>query len=552
MNDADRLQELIDGHLDDTLDAAARAELDRRLAADPEAARRFVRAARQDNALYLYYHRLSAEALAAAAFAQAARAAETAPAPAVAAREEREAAVRAPPAARPRWTRVVDHLWGPLGAVLAHAALLLILIRWVVLPITRPTAPVEIAMQTAEPLTLDTPSGAKAPRFAPAVGLPPLEAPTVGVTAPDVMPDVAEPPSLAQPPEAIAARPGRLWGEPEWMRGRRPPEREARLARYAPEWLARTEPALDGAIRWLLAVRREDGLWSAPGVGTADPALTATVIAAFLARGEPLTGVQDAISWLIDIQQPDGVIASINELDAQGVAACALIEAYARAPLPPLRLAAERAVERLLAEQTPAGLWPDETPWSTSWRALALRTAAWAGLDVPGLQPGLARLVGGLKTLEDPAGLLFRGPRPASRDIERVAATALALQWLGEGRSPEARAALAALGRVRLDDAANPPGEFALHLIAQARFNEGEEAWARAREAIAGALLQGRAADGGWRADGAPPGARVQATALAALSLTVCYRFPPASEWPPYAAQVSRAAPLIAAARRAP
>lgn len=550
MNDADRLQELIDGYLDDTLDAAARTELDRRLAADPEAARRFVRAARQDNALYLYYHRLSAEALAAAAFEQAARAANAAPPSAVATGEEKS--VRFPAASRPRWARVVDHLWGPLGAVLAHAALLLILIRWVVLPITRPSAPVEIAMQTAEPLTLDTPSGAKAPRFAPAVGLPPLEAPAVGVAAPDVTPEVESLQGFTQPPEAIAGRPGRLWSEPEWMRGRRPPEREALLARFAPEWTERTEPALDGAIGWLLATRREDGLWSAPGTGTPDPALTATVVTAFLARGEPLTRVQDAISWLMDIQQADGAIASINELDAQGVAACALIEAFSRAPLPPLRLAAERAIERLLAEQTPAGLWPDDAPWTTSWRALALRTAAWAGLDIPGLRPGLARLVAGLKTLEDPAGLLFRGTRPAARDIERVAATALALQWLGEGRSPEARAALAALGRVRLDDVAHPPGDFALYLIAQARFNEGAEAWARARPAIAVAVLQGRAADGGWRDDGAAPGGRVRTTALAALSLTVCYRFPPAGEWPPYAAQTTQPAPLIAAVPRAP
>ncbi len=517
MDAAERIQDLIDRHLDDLLDEGGRRELDRRLASDPEAARRFVRAARLDNALHLHYHRRSAETLAAAALERAGHA-PTPPA--------------LEPAAAPRWARVVDHIWGPLGAVLAHAALLLLLVRWVVLPITRPASPVEIAFQQEERLVLDTPEGGRVPLFAPSAGLPPLEPPPIVARPPEPDAGIVFPPARETPPDAIAGRPGRLWGEPEWLRGRRAPERSSRMAQYAPGWPERTEPALDGALAWLLNARREDGLWSAPGAARPDPALTSTAVLALLARGEALSSVQTAIAWLMDLQQSDGAVPSDGGPDAQGVAACALIEAYGRAPLPPLRLAAERAVSCIIREQTPGGLWPKGDPWETGWRVLALRTAVWAGLNPPDLKPALARLVGGLKTLEDPAGGLFRGERPAAKDIERIASTALALQWLGEGRAPEARAALSALARVRLDDPANPVGGFALHLLAQVRFNEGGEAWARSRDALADAILAGRADDGGWRADSEAEGERVRATALAALSLTVCYRFPPAGEWP--------------------
>ncbi len=218
--------------------------------------------------------------------------------------------------------------------------------------------------------------------------------------------------------------------------------------------------------------------------------------------------------------------------DADGPAACLLVEAWSRAPLPPLRIAAQTAVERLLNAQEAAGLWPDAAPWRLTWRALALRTAAWAGIETSGLKPALARLVGGIKSFEDPSGALFRGERPAARDMERVAASALILQWLGEERSPEARTLLGALQRVHARDAPTP---FALHLLAQVRFNMGGEEWTRHREEIADALLAGLAPDGGWRGAGSDSDARVRDTALTALSLTVCYRFPPASEWPRYA-----------------
>jgi len=421
----------------------------------------------------------------------------------------------------------VDHLWGPLGTVLVHAALILLLVRWVVLPAVTPPTPVEVAVEREERIRLDPflnvgelrmrRDGLEAPPF--------LEGPETTATAPDVGPRLAPP----DPSPQVVIRDGRLWREPAWMRARMPEEREARLARYAPEWARRTEPALDAALGWLRHARQPDGGWAEANAAEDDPALTALATLVFLARGEPLTTVQPSVSNLMERQQSDGTIPAGSDLDAQGVAACALIETWVRVPIPPLRRAAELAVERLLREQEPTGLWVGADAWSLSWRTLALRTAAWTGLEVPGLRPGLSRLVGGLKTVEDPAGGLFQGDRPSMSDVERVAAVALALQWLGEERSPEARQLLSALHPLRPHDAPTP---WALHLLGQIRFNDGGNIWERDRAAIAETWLAGQQADGGWRAGESGDGGRVRATALAGLSLTVCYRYPPASEWP--------------------
>ena len=524
-NEIQRIEALIEGYFDGALSPEEACELDRALAADPEAARRFVRAARFDNDLNLFYHRRAAEIAAADALARA----------------QREGRSQ-----RPRWARAVDHIWGPFGAILAHAALLLILIRWVVVPLTRPSPPVEVSLQAEERLELDTLRRELASPPRSPEGLPVLEPPPLIVQAPDGG-AAAPAPAFVEPPPALADRGGRLWGEPAWMRGRTPSARAERLARYAPEWAELTEPALDGALNWLARARRSDGGWSASESEPLDPGLTALALLAAFARGESLTKLQTAVSGLAETQQPDGGFPTTDDRDALGPAACALIEAYARAPLPPLRFAAQRAIEAILREQTEVGLWRDDDPWTTSWRILALRTAAWAGLGAKDLRPGLARAVGGLKTFEDPARALFRGARPSARAVERTAATALALQWLGEGRAPETRSALSALGRIRPNAPDAEWSPFALHLLAQARFNEGGEAWSRSRAALAEALLAGRADDGGWQAESGGDAARIRATALSALSMTVCYRYPPAAEWPALAARLSPArAPVIA------
>ncbi len=531
------LQPLIEAYFDETISEEQRAELERALIHDPEAARRFVRAARLDNALRLHFNRRAAEAAAVAALKRAGL-------------DPTPQAVSIP-----RWARTVDHLWGPLGAVLAHAALILLLVRWVVLPVftSSPSPPVEVEVGREERMRLDPfqihdhPSLSRGADTMP----PPLNAPEFAVMPPD-------PHALSVPrasPPNVVIRDGRLWSEPIWMRNRTESHRSALLARYAPEWADRTEPALDAALEWLRRARHAEGGWSEDPHASRDPALTALATLAFLARGEPLTSIQSDISALVDSQEPGGGWRSLeNGADALGIGACALIEAWARVPLPPLRRAAELAVERLIQEQDTAGLWPGADPWALSWRVLALRMAVWANLDVHGGRAGLSRLAGGLKTIEDPAGGLYEGERPSSKAIERLAVVALALQWLGEERSPEARKTLATLSRVRMNDPLNP---FIRHVLAQIRFNAGGDHWIKERGVLADILLAGRESDGGWRRESSALDGRVRTTSLAVLTLTVCYRYPPAAEWPAWPVAGARPpafthGPILAALRLGP
>ena len=181
-----------------------------------------------------------------------------------------------------------------------------------------------------------------------------------------------------------------------------------------------TYGSVDYALRWLSRHQNHDGSWGATGfkrqcadggcVGDGDSeydvGLTGLALLAYFGAGytheskdrHPDTGrptvggtVRDGLLWLMSKQDPEGCVGGrgLRFMYSHALATLALSEAYRASPAPPLRAAAQRAVEFLVASQNRGGGWrysvsPGDNDTSvTGWSLMALRSAELAGLDVP-------------------------------------------------------------------------------------------------------------------------------------------------------------------------
>ncbi len=510
-----RLDALIERYLDGVLTEAERLELNAALAADPAAARRFAAQARFDHALYLHFHR-----------AAAASAAREALAAALAGADAAQPAVRL----TPWYGRALDHVWGPSIAVLAHAALLLLLVRFVFLPapVRRPT--MAVAVPEAEPAPmLEAIEPAPDPDAAPPVQ-PPL--PRLRLPEPTTPPALPSRPLAALPDASLAPWPTAPTRAPlpALYAGRAPAERRAALHALAdPDMADRLERAREDALERLARTQAPDGRWRDDEIG--DTAATAAVLLAFFAGhhtpGTPLYGetVARGLRWLL--ADPGRAVAADTAIDPQAARLLALAEAQALTRIPALAEAVGEAAETLVTGQRSDGAWPadDGTPSDEAvrmaWSVHALRLAAADGLAPPSADLATAQAIAYLKTRHDAADALYLTPTAADPGEEamRVAAVWRTLRAAGEPTSPEARRASQRLGRElrRAGSAADWPA-VALHEAALALATD-----ALAGDARAAAALEGILAAAARRVYAGPetPGE----SALAALALSAPYRY---------------------------
>ena len=255
-----------------------RARLEAALRESPDAALRFARAVRMDERLYRHFHRRQALDLARA-------------------RLEASDAPRVVRLGRPEWLRRArEHAWGPAAAIALHAALLMILIRWVVVTPAPTTGDgVEITLGDRperapldrRPVLPEEPGGLSLRVPAPSIAGPPpaeIEPPGVADLRIAFLPldagtaaSVADPARLAHP--LVAGRFGA--------------ERARRMSLHGGAWSAAADRAVSNAVAWLASVQSPDGAWHE--AGTEDDALTSLVLLALMGRGEtPVHGAHRA------------------------------------------------------------------------------------------------------------------------------------------------------------------------------------------------------------------------------------------------------------------
>ena len=348
--------------------------------------------------------------------------------------------------------------------------------------------------------------------------------------------------------------------KPQWPQGlecRKPEWRKQLLARGG--GTEASEKAVAAALKWLAEHQALHGGWSfdlkaapkcqgacsASGhIEDADFAATGLTLLAFLGAGHTTENgdyqepVRAGVKYLVDrlkIDDNGGALMDRGNMYSHGIAAQALVEAYATTADEKLKKPAEAALGFIVYAQDPVrGGWryQPRQPGDTSvfgWQMAAIKAGKYAGLAVP--EQTLAKAGEYLDTVQSTeTGLCgyVSGAQP------RPTMTAVGLLGrLQLGRLPTDPMIPPAVATVA--EAGPASGDFYFHYYAtQLLYAVGGEPWKKWNEDERTGLVQeqvttGHAA-GSWDTDKKYGGAggRLYATALATLILEVYYRYPPA------------------------
>jgi hypothetical protein len=389
-------------------------------------------------------------------------------------------------------------------------------------------------------------------------------------------------------------------------------DRETWIGRYG--GTAASERAVADALEWLARHQADDGSWSNHCLGTGHPeakcekdspcsgpggpyemALSGLALLAFQAGGHYdfneqrySQNVRRAIDWMIARQRPDGGLLGSKQDRARrqfypqfmyehGIAtfaladACAVAEALRRPKNPRYADALGRAVRFIDQMQHDDGGWrytevrrqPSDAS-VTGWQVLALKSAREAGISLSA--DGIEKV----RAFFESCATGERGRTGyQGRSVHTEATTGvgmLARQFLlGQPDAPYVRDAaeyLAGYAEANWRDRAAHSARSDYYLwynCTLAMFQAGGEVWNRwnevVREAIVGLQRHEGCARGSWDPDPkwGHEGGRIYATALAALTLEVYYRYanliesspPSAGKPPPGASDPGTSHPLI-------
>jgi hypothetical protein len=326
-----------------------------------------------------------------------------------------------------------------------------------------------------------------------------------------------------------------------------------------------TERAVQAALAWLAANQSSDGRWNAARHGAgrgrsgtgqhdaavgsrADHGVTGLALLAFLGAGNThlegpsAASVGRGIRFLAERQRPDGSLAGDAEFFAalycHGMATIAVGECAAMSGDPQLLPVLDRAIRHTLAMQHPVtGGWRyaagDRGDTSQfGWQVMALAAARSAGLS--GFEAAEARARGFLGSVSSGAAGGLCAYRPGERPNVAMTAESLFGRLL-LGMPADHPAAAEALALVaRSPPAASEYNIYTWYYATLATFHAGGPPWEAWNQRLQAALLplqhrSGGPLDGSWDPDGVwgGHGGRVYATALAALTLEVYYRYLP-------------------------
>jgi hypothetical protein len=330
-----------------------------------------------------------------------------------------------------------------------------------------------------------------------------------------------------------------------------------------------TEQAVRRALVWLATNQSADGRWEvarhgggrgysgphrnqATGVGC-DHGVTGLALLAFLgagtthADGPHADCVAKGIRFLVDRQRADGSLAGDAEFFAalycHGMAGIALAECAAMTGDPALQGPLERAVGYTLAMQHPTtGGWRyaagDKGDTSQlGWQVMLLEAAAQAGLDSrpgSGIDQARQRVRRFLQSVSSGRAGGLAAYRAGERPTMPMTAEALFCRMLlgAAPDHPSVNEAVAVIAGSPPDS--SQPNVYAWYYATAASFHAGGPQWQIWNSRLQAAVLTLQRKDGGslegsWDPDPVwgGHGGRVYATAMAALTLEVYYRYAP-------------------------
>ena len=326
-----------------------------------------------------------------------------------------------------------------------------------------------------------------------------------------------------------------------------------------------TEQAVQAALDWLARTQSSDGRWNAARHGAgrgragsgqhqadvggrSDHGVTALALLAFLGAGNThregpyQASVARGIDFLANHQRADGSLAGsavfFASLYCHGMATIAVAECLAISGDDSLRPVLERGVRYTLAMQHPVtGGWRyaagDRGDTSQlGWQVMALASARHAGLD--GFDGAEARALTFLTSVSSGAAGGLAAYRQGQQPSVAMTAEALFCRLL-LGMSAEHPATAEALGFLAgSSPTAASYNIYTWYYATLASFHAGGPQWDSWNRQLQTALLPlqhrvGGPLDGSWDPDlvWGSHGGRVYATALAALTLEVYYRYRP-------------------------
>jgi len=472
----------------------------------------------------------------------------------------------------PVWRRIKEHLWGPVGSVVFHVLLLVIVLTAAFRPAPPPPALTEIGPDIILPL-IPTPPPPLPPPVPPPAVTPPtvLPPPDTASPLPDKAPTEADFNFGALFPgnggpggggDSVDLQPGGGGRDGEgsgidFIPNDSPLHipgigNTAYVKRRAPvgpgdgggstlmgSWVKPINDAIWRALRWLKANQNDDGSWGPNPKNPGDVARTGLAVLCFLGFGQSTDSaefglpVEKGINWLKSQQKDDGHFSANPYMHA--IATYAMSESFGMTRIPDLREAMDKAVGVILAGQQPGGGWDYNYAKGArrdtsvgAWQSQALKAAVIAGCTVPGIQEAMALAAKDLKSVQDPVSGRFGYDHRGGGSWAMTGAGVLCLQLLGYGSDTQTLLGLKALKDFKPRwEAGGEWAHYALYYITQAKYYASEAALRAWNPVFVPLYCRHQNADGSWSAmqqsNEAGQGV-VYTTTLGTLTMEVFFR----------------------------
>ncbi|MFT5498358.1 MAG: hypothetical protein ACI9TH_003769 [Kiritimatiellia bacterium] len=451
--------------------------------------------------------------------------------------------------------KVKEHLWGPVGSVLFHVILVVVLVKFVQFIQQRDEAEIEVVMMETQDIEIEELLDEEVEELE---DLSDVE--EITMTDEPVTMENAETENVSETTTEVDMQNLDMMSDidsPVIMKGllfgRTEIGRKAMLGKYAGKYGGLTEAAVRRALEWLKDNQNADGSWnSGQKIGH-----TGLGLLTFLAHGETPDSkrygatVEKAIKYLLsqcnDKNEFKIAGASHSSVYEHCIGTYAIAEAFGMTRVPALKEAMDANLQVIIKGQQKGGgwdyHWDDKDRTDTSvmgWAAQALKAGKIAGSQVDGLPEALKKAVPGFRAMATASTGKFGYTNPGSGDIGMTGVGILCMQLLGAPKDPLTLKGLALLEKTQAtySAASSKHPLYSYYYITQAKFHEGGDTWNEWNPKIATLLVKSQHKEGYWEPEEVKTRGKVYCTTLAALTLQVYYRF-----LPTFQADATKAAP---------